>query len=239
MHQTDAVAQRRCKLDARCTRSDDVDRHRLHVLRAAHAPYMIRPRARVEQLAAERFRMRDGLQRQRMLLRALDAEVVGHAAECEHERIERDAARGEHFAAVVIARCADRNVTLRAIERLQRTLFELEAVTPRLHRELQLMRGGIDLARCGLVQQRLPEVRRRAVDENDLRMPALAERFAKTRGESQSTHAAANDDDSVRRSVCATCGVSIDRGHDAYSPETFFNADSCANIISEVEYRIG
>jgi hypothetical protein len=52
-------------------------------------------------------------------------------------------------------------------------------------------------------------------------MPALAERFAKTRCESQSTDAAANDDDSVRRSSCATCGVSIDRGHDAYSPETF------------------
>jgi hypothetical protein len=94
-------------------------------------------------------------------------------------------------------------------------------MTTRLHGILQLMRGGIDLAGGGFVQQRLPEVSRRTVHEHDLRVPALAERFAKTRRESQSTHAAANDDDSVRRGACVACGVSIDRSHDAYPPERF------------------
>lgn len=52
---------------------------------------------------------------------------------------------------------------------------------------------------CGdLVQERLPQVRRIAIDESDPRATALAERFAKPGRERQATRPAADDQDAMK-----------------------------------------
>ena len=63
------------------------------------------------------------------------------------------------------------------------------------------------MARCGFVQQRLPEVRRIAVDKHDFGLSAASDRIAETRGEVQAAGAAADDHDARQARGAVRCKV--------------------------------
>ena len=164
---------------------------------------MVRTQTGIEQLAAKRFRVCDRFERQRVFGGAWHAEILRDAAHGQHQRVECKLPRRQDFAAVGVVQRVQRDVPVRAIERGEFALFEFETMPLRLHRILQLMRGRIELARGGFVQQGLPEVRRPAVDQHDLRETGAPSVSRQTRGEPESAHAATDDHDPMRRSPLA------------------------------------
>ena len=84
-----------------------------------------------------------------------------------------------------------------AVEADQLAEPEAEMVPVRLREVVELVLVEIHAARGDLVQQRLPQVGARAVDERHLAPAAAAERVAEPRRELQAAGAAADDDDAV------------------------------------------
>ena len=86
----------------------------------------------------------------------------------------------------------------RAIEPLHAPEPELEVMPARLEQIVQLVVVEVHAAGRDLVQQRLPQVRARLVDQRDQRLLALAELVAQARGELEPAGASADDDDPVQ-----------------------------------------
>ena len=77
----------------------------------------------------------------------------------------------------------------------------------RLREIVELVAVDVHAARCDFVQQRLPHMRARAIDEDYVGLPALAEGVAQAGREFQAARSAADDDDAMRTSAhaCARC----------------------------------
>ncbi len=136
---------------------------------------------------------------ERVLANARRVEVVGLAADRDRERVVGDRARRQDLGALVVAHRGDLHLALRAVEALERAEREGEAVPARLREVVELVGVHVHAARGDLVQQRLPEVRARAVDEGHVGAALAAEAVAQARGELQAAGAAAHHDDAVRR----------------------------------------
>ena len=140
----------------------------------------------------------------------------------------------------VAARCTS---FLRAVEAGHLAVAELEAVPVALRLIFELVAVDVHAAGGDLVQQRLPDVRARALDERDLAPCRLrAELVAEPRRELEPAGAAADDDDVMQARASAT----IDgRRHPARRPtwRRIVHAASCfgharvSAVSSAVRYR--
>jgi hypothetical protein len=81
----------------------------------------------------------------------------------------------------------------------------LEAVPVRLRQVVDRMRVQVHRAGRDLVQVGLPEVRAGLLDQGHLGLALLAQLVAQARGQLETTGAASNDDDPVRRGVLHSC----------------------------------
>ena len=86
----------------------------------------------------------------------------------------------------------ERDLAARAVEPADRALAEAEVMPVRDREVVEIVRVGVHAARRDLVQQRLPHVRRVAVDQRDLHVAAAAVAVAQLRRERQPAGAAAD-----------------------------------------------
>ena len=156
--------------------------------------------AGVEQARAEPLRLRGRVEGDRMLGGAGRAEVVGLAAHGQHQRVVGEHAARQHFVAgLLVQQRREQDRLVRAIETFHAAELEIEVVPARLGEVVELVVVLVHAAGGHLVQQRLPQVRARAVDERDARPPLRAEPVAEAGGELESARAAADDHDAVPR----------------------------------------
>lgn len=127
------------------------------------------------------------------------AEIVGHAADRDYQRVVGQAGRRRDLAAFVVLRAADQDLTRRPInaDHIAETIREMVPV--RLRQIIQLMLGAIQAARGHRVQQRLPQMRAAAFHQSDLRAARFRQLVAEPGHEFQAGRAAAHDDDPMWR----------------------------------------
>ena len=132
-----------------------------------------------------------------MLLDARRAEIVGDAADRDHQRVVRIARTG------VIGRPSSSNlaarftIAARAVEADHLAVAKPEAVPVGLGEIVELVPGNVHAAGGDFVQQRLPQMGARLVDERDLGAVAPAELIAEASDELEPAGAAADHDDAV------------------------------------------
>ena len=199
-----AVADFGRELDAGRARADDhdLDRGRRAVRRA-----LVGAHARRHQTAVEPLGIGGGVERDRALGHAGDAEIVVDAADAEHERVVGHGALGQHLGAVVVAHDAELQLAPRAVEPDHLSLAKPEVMPVRHQEVIDAVHVGIDAPGRDFVQQRLPQMRSVVIDERDRRLPAAAERIAELGRERQSGGAAADDDHLMR--MCHGVGHSV------------------------------
>ena len=108
------------------------------------------------------------------------------------------AAGGDDLAAAIVMDRRKLDLPVRAVEPLHPSQPELKVVPARLKQIVQLVVVEVHAAGRDLVQQRLPQVRARLVDQRDQCLLAFAELVAQARGELEAAGASADDDDSVQ-----------------------------------------
>src|SRR5690349_17621798 len=154
--------------------------------------------ARIHEAAVEEMRLPRVVDRERVLAHAGGAEIVGLAADRDHQRVVGHAAHRQDLPALVVLHRGHDDVARGAIEPLERAEHEGEAVPARLREVVELVRVDVHAARGHFVQERLPEVRAAAIDERHVGAALLAERVAQARGELEPAGAAAHHDDPLR-----------------------------------------
>ena len=180
-------------LDARLVRRALDDRVRRAMLRA-HA-------GRDQPLAKE-FSLPDRVERDRILLRARDAEEVRRAADGDDQRVVFELALRDQFAGFLVPQRPDRDALGRAIQPDEFALRELEAMPERLRCVFEFLRERVHAARRDLVQERLPDVSRVAVDQRDLSLRRLFRigrtvPVPETRGQFEPAGPSADDDEAM------------------------------------------
>ena len=133
--------------------------------------------------------------------RARRAEVVGSAPQSDHQRIVGDAMRWQHFTAGVIDRRGEMNLFIRSIQAIHSAQAELKMMPPRLVQVIQFVIVQIHAACGNLVQQRLPQMRARSVDQGYARRLALPQRPAELSGQFEPAGPASYDNDSMQVAV--------------------------------------
>ena len=112
----------------------------------------------------------------RVLARARRAEIVGAAADGDDERVVGDlAARDQLLAVELVVRRRELHDLARAVEAVHAPELELEVVPARLREVVEVVLVEVHAAGGDFVQQRLPQVRARAVDERHARAALAAE----------------------------------------------------------------
>jgi hypothetical protein len=82
---------------------------------------------------------------------------------------------GQDGMAIVIQNRADDKLAVDTIQVKHLPLLKFKMMPARLGNVLELVRIGIHTARCHFMQQRLPQVSGRAIDQNNLSLALLAE----------------------------------------------------------------
>jgi hypothetical protein len=162
---------------------------------ARRADMIVRLQARADDAPVQLVGLLGGIQREGVLGHAGNAEGIAHASQRQHQRVVAQHAVRDHLGAVVVEHRRDGDLAAPAIERLQRALSEGEAMPARLGEVIELVGVDVEAARGDLVQQRLPDVGGRTVDERHRGAAPAPEAVAETRGELQSARAAADDHD--------------------------------------------
>ena len=189
------LVQLRGQLHAGSARADDGD---LQLRRLQRTMLGVRAYAGVDEPAMKAGGVARGFQSDGVLTHARRAEVVGLAADGDHERVVGEGARRRHLAALVVGEARHVHEALPAIQADHLADAIAEVVPVRLRQIVQLVRAQVHAAGGDLVQQRLPQMGAALVDEGDVRALALAELVAQARGQLQSASAAADDDDAVQ-----------------------------------------
>ena len=135
---------------------------------------MLRAHARRDQPLAETLRLTDGIECMKFR-RALHAKECRGAADRDDQRVVFERARGKEFGAVVVEHGAECEALARPIQPGQIALLKLEAMPARLRRIFEFLRERVHAACRDLMQQRLPDMRRIAVDQRDLRTHAASD----------------------------------------------------------------
>jgi len=119
------------------------------------------------------------------------------ATDGEHERVIRQFPGRQQFRAILIEARRHLDKLALPVDAGQFTLLEFEVVPTRLGHVLELVRVRVHAARRHLVQQRLPDVRGRAVDQRHLRRAGLAKLVAQPRDKLEPAGSATDHDDPV------------------------------------------
>ncbi len=158
----------------------------------------MRPDAGVHEPAVKAPRLVRLVEPQRMLRDARRAEVIGLAADRDDQRVVGDAAGRRDLVSFLVDVGCDVHLAPRAIEPDHLAHAIAEVVPVRLREVVELVHREVHAARRDLVQQRLPQVRARLVDQCNVRLRALAQRVAEPGGELEPARAAADHDDAMR-----------------------------------------
>jgi hypothetical protein len=119
------------------------------------------------------------------------------ATDGEHQRVIRQLPRGQQFRAILIEARRHLDKLALPVDAGQFALLEFEVVPARLRHVLELVRVRVHAAGRHLVQQRLPDVRGRAVDQRHLRRTRLAKLVAQPRDKLEPAGSATDHDDPV------------------------------------------
>lgn len=188
-----SVVQFRSQFDAGGAGADDGDTHCV-VVRVVPG---MRTQVLAEQLAMEAFGLGAGIEENAVFRSALGAEVVGGAADGDHQGVVGDVALGNQFNAILVHQCGQADPLAGAIQALHAAELEFEVVPLRLGDVVQLVLGGVERAGGDFVQQGFPDVGEVGVDQGDLGLAAFTQGAAETGGELQPAGAAADDHDAM------------------------------------------
>ncbi|MNN26956.1 hypothetical protein D3C81_1404770 [compost metagenome] len=151
----------------------------------------------VEQLAVEALGLLAGVEEDAVLGGAEGAEVVGRAADGDHQAVIGQGARGHQLAALLVERGGDLDALAGAIQSAQAAELELEVVPFRLGDIVQLILRGVERAGGHFVQQGFPDVGEIGVDQGDLGLAAFTQGAAEPGRELQPAGAAADNYDAM------------------------------------------
>ena len=137
------------------------------------------------------------IEEQAMLRRALSAEIVGGAADADHQRVISHFSRRYQLDAVFVVGCRQLDLLLRAIESAHAPELELEVVPFRLGDIIEFVFGRVQRTGGHFVQQRFPDVGQVRVDQHDAGRAALAQSLTQTGSQLQTAGAAADNDNTM------------------------------------------
>ena len=168
-------------------------------LAGKHRPLLgVRADTGIHQPMVEAHGLRRRFQRHREFRDAGRAEIVGHAADGDHQRVVADRPRRGDLAAFLVERGGEAHLLGGAIEPDHLAKTASETVPVRLREIVHLVDAGIHAAGRDRVQQRLPQVHPRAFDQHHPRPGTPAEPVAEARHELETARAAADHDDPVQ-----------------------------------------
>jgi hypothetical protein len=175
--------------------ADDGD---LKLLRPQRPGLSVGADAGVDQAAAEPLGVGRRVEGDGVLADPRRPEVVGEAADGDDQGVVGDDALRRNLAAFVVDERRDADLAPLAVEADHLADAIAEMVPVRLRVVVDLVDAEVEAAGRDLVQQRLPEMRPRLVDEGDFGAPPPAQGVAEPRRELQPAGAAAHDDDPMR-----------------------------------------
>ncbi|MCY1508031.1 hypothetical protein D9M68_423290 [compost metagenome] len=151
----------------------------------------------VEHLAMEAFGLLAGVEEDAVLGGALGAEVVGGAADGDHQAVVLQRTRRHQLDAVLVQRRGQFDAPGGAIQPGEAAELELEVVPFRLGDIVQLILRGVERAGGDFVQQGFPDVREVGVDQGDAGLALSTQGAAETGRELQPAGAAADNYDAM------------------------------------------
>ncbi|MNC12755.1 hypothetical protein D3C75_604810 [compost metagenome] len=149
----------------------------------------------VEQQVVEALGLVARIEEQAVLGRTQGAEVVGPAADRQHQGVIGDLTRRYQLDAGGVVLGFQLDGLARAIEAAHASGLELEVVPLRLGDIVQLVLRGVQRAGGHLVQQWFPDVGEVGVNQGDARLATLAQAAAKAGGQFDPAGAAADNHD--------------------------------------------
>src|ERR1700678_792325 len=181
----------------RLSRTGADDRH-VKLARARRAWLRLRAQAGVDQSPVESFRLRQVFQLHGVFCDAACSEIVGHAADGDHQRVVPDGTRRRDLSSLVVKSGGEMHFLACTIEPDHLAEVIAEAVPMRLSEVAQLAFARIDTARRHRVQAWLPQMRPRTLDQRHRRPQAPSQTIAKAGDEFQARCPAPDDDDAVQ-----------------------------------------
>lgn len=157
----------------------------------------MRSQVMVEQLLVEALGLFAGVEEQAMLGRALGAEIVGRAADGNHQRVVSHLPRRNQLQAGFVISGGQLDFLLRAIEPAHAPQLELEVVPFCLGNIIEFVFGRIQGTGRHFVQQRFPDVGQIRVDQHYTGDAAFTQSLTQTGSQLQTAGAAANDDNTM------------------------------------------
>src|SRR5215475_500959 len=151
----------------------------------------------------ESFGLLRAVQQDRMLANTRSAEVVTKAADRDDQRVVGEETPPDHLASLVVQVRGEVNLALVAVEPDQFPDTIVEVVPMGLSPEFRFLHLKFHASRRDVMQQRLPEVGARLVDQRHMSNATPTERVAKACNELKASGTAANDDDAMRGMVTA------------------------------------
>ena len=187
------------KLSPGRARADD--RH-IQLPRAHGAFLRERTHAGVDQAAVEPLGLFGRVQHDRVLFDARRIESVADTADGDDEGVVLEGAHRRDLAAFLVVGGGEVHELLRAVDAGHLAVAELESVPITLRLIGKLVATNVHAAGGDLMQERLPDVRARLLDEGNLRLAPLAELVAQPRRQLEAARATAHDDDVMQAAAC-------------------------------------
>jgi hypothetical protein len=157
----------------------------------------VRTQAGIDEAAVEALGLVRGVERYRMLLDAGRAEIIGDAADRDDQGVVGNFADRGDRAAFLVELGIELHHPARPIEPDHLAEAEPKAVPVGLGEVIELVPGHVHAAGGDFVQQRLPQMGARLVDERDLGAMTPPELVAEASDELEPAGAAADHDDAV------------------------------------------
>ena len=190
MQFTQGVVQFRRQFDSRGAAADDGDSKLGQRLLATAAT-----EGQFQHPVAQLLRVVRGVQEHRVLANAGRAEIVRLRAHRQHQPVIGHFARRAKLRSAGIAHFGKLDAAPFGVQRLHIAELELVTVAIAMGEVIDLVLASVERAGGHLVQQRLPDVCGRAVDQHDAGLVLRAQGAPQPGGEFQAAGAAANDDD--------------------------------------------
>src|SRR5262245_29118231 len=163
----------------------------------------LRPKEGHKQQLMEALGVVRAVQLDRMLANTRSTEVVAMTADRDDQRVVGKAAPPQHFTTLVVQVRRELDLALGPVEPDQFADAIVEMVPMGLRPEFHLLDRKIHASCRDLMQQRLPEVGPRFVNQRNIGDPAPAQRVAKPRDQLEASGTAADDDDAMRSALAA------------------------------------
>jgi len=174
------------------------DDSHVKLARTYRAVLRLRANAGIHQAAVEARRLGWGLQWHRMLGNALRAEVIGDAADGDHQRVVADGPGRRDLAPLIIEGGGEMHLLGRTIDPDHLAEAITEPVPMSLGEVVHLVLAGVHTARRHFVQQRLPKMCPGTFHQRDARPPLAAEAVTEPGDEFQPRRAAADHNNPVQ-----------------------------------------